>query len=83
MLYFFLGTMVHTGVAIIMLVSDHPMYAIYELAPRATEMSALTDIKVAGGIMELGGCGLIFGVLTVMFFRWIGGTGAEPDHAPR
>jgi putative membrane protein len=77
MLYLFLGTLVHTGIAIIMLVSDHPMYGVYELAPRATALSALSDIKVAGGIMELGGAGLIFGVLTVMFFRWTGGTGAE------
>ncbi len=77
MLYLFLGTMVHTGVAIVMLMGEHPMYGVYELAPRATEMSAMTDIKIAGGIMELGGAGLIFGILTVMFFRWSGGTGAE------
>ena len=78
MLYLFLGTLVHTGIAMVMLVYDHPMYGVYELAPRATGMSALTDLKVAGGIMELGGVAVIFGVLTVMFFKWFGGTGAEP-----
>lgn len=77
MLYLFLGTLVHTGIAMVMLVYDHPMYRVFELAPRASGMSALTDLKVAGGIMELGGAGLIFGVLTVMFFRWSGGSGAE------
>ena len=77
MLYLFLGTLVHTGIAMVMLVHDHPMYGIYELAPRATAMSALTDLKVAGGIMELGGAGVIFGVLTAMFFKWSGGSGAE------
>lgn len=77
MLYLFLGTLAHEGIAIVMLIHDHPMYGVYELAPRATGMSALTDIKTAGGIMELGGAALIFGVLTVMFFRWTGGTGAE------
>ena len=83
MLYFFLGTMVHTGIGILLLVADHPMYGVYELAPRATALSAMTDLNVAGGIMELGGGGLIFGVLTVMFFRWTGGMGAERDHASR
>ncbi len=43
----------------------------------------MTDLNVAGGIMELGGGGLIFGVLTVMFFQWTGGMGAERDHARR
>jgi putative membrane protein len=77
MLYLFLGTLAHTGIAIVMLVNNHPMYEIYELAPRAIPMSAITDIKIAGTVMELVGAGIIFGVLTVMFFRWSGGTGAE------
>mgnify|MGYP002787296808 CR=1 FL=1 len=80
MLYLFLGTVVHTGIAIVMLIRDYPMYSIYELAPRATAMDAMTDLKVAGGVMELLGIGIIFGILTAMFFRWTGGVGAErPD----
>jgi hypothetical protein len=58
------------------------MYGIYELAPRATRMSAITDIKVAGGVMELVGIGIIFTILTVMFFKYTGGTGAE-QRTPR
>jgi cytochrome c oxidase assembly factor CtaG len=81
MLYLFLGTIAHTGIAIVMLITQHPMYAVYELAPRATALSAQADIKVAGGIMELGGAAIIFGVLSAMFFRWSGGTGAEPRHS--
>jgi cytochrome c oxidase assembly factor CtaG len=73
MLYLFIGTVVHTGIAIVMLIRDYPMYSIYELAPRATRMDAITDLKVAGGVMELLGIGIIFGILTVMFFRWTGG----------
>lgn len=80
MLYLFLGTIAHTGIAIVMLITQHPMYAIYELAPRATALSAQADIKIAGGIMELGGAAIVFGVLSAMFFRWSGGTGAEPRH---
>ena len=33
MLYLFLATLVHTGVAMVMLVSEFPLYGIYELAP--------------------------------------------------
>lgn len=77
LLYLFLGTLVHEGIAIVMLMREHPMYAVYELAPRATAMSALTDLEIAGGVMELGGAAIVFGILTVMFFRWTGGMGAE------
>ena len=77
MLYLFLGTLAHSGIAIVMLVRDHPMYGVYELAPRVTGLSAMDDLQIAGGVMELGGAAVIFGVLTVMFFRWTG-TGAEP-----
>jgi putative membrane protein len=77
MLYLFLGTLAHTGIAIVMLSRAHPMYGVYELAPRVFQLSAVEDVKIAGTIMELGGAGIIFGVLTVMFFRWSGGTGRE------
>lgn len=77
MLYLFLGTLAHTGIAIVMLVREHPMYGVYELAPRVINLSAMQDLQIAGGVMELGGAAVIFGVLTVMFFRWTGGTGAE------
>lgn len=77
MLYLFLATLAHTGIAIVMLSRDHPMYGVYELAPRAIPLTAVDDVKVAGSIMELGGAGIIFGVLTFMFFRYSGGTGQE------
>ena len=69
-LYLFLGTVFHTGIAIAMLMRDYPMYAVYELAPPMSGLSALDDIMVAGGIMELAGSAIIFGIMTVMFFRW-------------
>ena len=70
MLYLFLGTLFHTGIAIAMLIRDFPMYRVYELAPPMTGLSAIDDIKIAGGIMELAGAVIVFGVLTGMFFRW-------------
>jgi hypothetical protein len=60
-----------------MLAWNHPMYGVYELAPRVLPLSALDDVKIAGTIMELGGVAIIFGILTMMFFKWSGGTGKE------
>ena len=77
MVYLFLGTLAHTGIAIVMLSRSHPMYGVYEVAPRALALNAVDDVKIAGSIMELGGAAIIFGVLTVMFFKWSGGTGRE------
>jgi cytochrome c oxidase assembly factor CtaG len=77
MLYLFLGTLAHTGIAIVMLQRNHPMYGVYELAPRALHLTAIEDVKIAGTIMELGGAAIVFGVLTFMFFKWSGGTGRE------
>lgn len=70
MLYLFLGTLFHSGIAIVMLMRDFPMYGVYELAPPMSGLSAIDDLKIAGGIMELAGLGLVVGVISVMFFRW-------------
>ena len=81
MLYLFLGTLVHTGIAMVMLVSQFPMYGIYELAPPWEIWSPLEDQHLAGGVMELAGAAIIFGIITVMFFRWSGGLAG--DNAPK
>jgi putative membrane protein len=75
MLYLFLGTLVHTAMAIVMIVRDLPMYAVYELAPPVVPWSALDDLKIAGGIMELAGAAIIFAVLSRMFFAWAKASG--------
>jgi putative membrane protein len=83
MLYLFLSTLVHTGIAMVMLVRDFPMYGIYELAPPWPAWSPLEDQHLAGGVMELAGAAVIFGIITVMFFRWSGGvSGDTPPSAP-
>lgn len=71
MLYLFLGTLFHTGIAMVMLIAEHPLYGVYELAPPMTGLSAYDDLKVAGGIMELVGLAIIFSVISVIFFRWM------------
>jgi putative membrane protein len=83
MLYLFLSTLVHTGIAMVMLVRDFPMYGIYELAPPWPAWSPIEDQHLAGGVMELAGAAVVFGIITVMFFRWSGGvSGDAPPSAP-
>lgn len=80
MLYLFFATLVHTGIAMVMLVREFPMYGIYELAPPWPVWTPLEDQHLAGGVMELAGAAIIFGIITVMFFRW--SKGVAGDNAP-
>ena len=50
--------------------SQYPIYALYELAPRVSGISAVADQRVAGLIMKSCGGALLFGTMSVMFFRW-------------
>ncbi|HXC25683.1 MAG TPA: cytochrome c oxidase assembly protein, partial [Gemmatimonadaceae bacterium] len=64
-------TLVHSGIAIVMLMAEFPLYGIYELAPPRGWYPPIDDLEFAGGIMELAGTLIIFGVITAMFFRWV------------
>lgn len=60
--------------------SQYPIYALYELAPRVSGISAVTDQRVAGLLMKTCGGALLFGAMSVMFFRWYRQEGdAEPE----
>lgn len=50
--------------------ADYPLYAVYELAPRVSALSAVQDQQIAGLTMKIGGGLLIFGTASVLFFRW-------------
>ncbi len=78
-LYVFLATMIHSGIAIVMLLADFPIYGIYQLAPPMPGLSAMTDLQVAGGIMEIGGTAIAFGVMTGLFFTWVKRTDAAVE----
>jgi cytochrome c oxidase assembly factor CtaG len=71
-LYLLGGTLFHTVIGMIMLVSDHPMYGIYELAQPIFAIAPRTDQQVAGGVMELGVFFAIVIASGVLFFRWAG-----------
>jgi putative membrane protein len=69
-LYLLLGTLFHTVIGMIMLVAEHPMYGIYELAPPIFAVPPRADQQLAGGIMELGVFFAIVVATGVLFFRW-------------
>ena len=70
MLYLFFGTQPHLLIAMWLLAADFPVYATYELAPRATGLSAVIDQQIGGAIMLGFGATYILGAITVLFFRW-------------
>lgn len=69
-LYIFLGTQAHLFIAMWLLLSDFPVYATYELAPRVSGLSALQDQQVAGGIMIGVAEPIVFAFIGFVFFRW-------------
>jgi len=70
LLYLFFGTQVHLFIGTWLLVVHFPVYGTYELATRVSGLSALTDQQVAGGIMVGLTEPIVFGAMTVVFFRW-------------
>jgi cytochrome c oxidase assembly factor CtaG len=69
-LYLLVGTLFHTVIGMIMLIAEHPMYGIYELAPPIFSIAPRADQQLAGGIMELGVFFAIVIACGVLFFRW-------------
>lgn len=70
MLYLFLQSLVPTVPASFLTFGDRPLYHIYESFPRLWGISALEDQRTAGLIMKIGGGAILWGFMTVIFFRW-------------
>ncbi len=77
MLYLFFGTQPHLYIAMWLLGADYPSYGTYELAPRVSMLSAITDQQIAGALMLGFGGTYILGAITVLFFRWMSEKPAE------
>jgi cytochrome c oxidase assembly factor CtaG len=71
MLYLFFGTQPHLYIAMWLLAADYPAYGTYELAPRITSLSAITDQQIAGALMLGFGATYVLGAISVLFFRWM------------
>jgi putative membrane protein len=78
-LYLFLQSIVPTVPASFLVFGQHPLYHFYETVPRLWGLSAGEDQRIAGLLMKIGGGFFLWGVITVLFFRWH----AESDAADR
>ncbi len=75
------GSVPHTPIAMWLILSSHPVYGVFELAPRVNNFDARMDQQLAGGLMlTLGGI-FVIAMLTVIFFR-MAGVRSAPDAAP-
>jgi putative membrane protein len=70
MLYLFLQSILPTVPASFLTFADGPIYRFYETVPRLWGIDVVTDQRIAGLIMKLGGGLLLWGVITVLFFKW-------------
>lgn len=61
--------------------SDFPIYATFELAPRATELSARHDQSLAGWLMLAGATPLLIYRLGTAWFAWYAWENRRPDPA--
>lgn len=68
--YLLLSVFLPTVPASFFTFSRFPIYGLYELAPRVHGIDAVSDQRVAGLLMKLGGGIILFSVMSVMFFRW-------------
>jgi cytochrome c oxidase assembly factor CtaG len=71
MIYLFVVTAVVAVIpASFLTFATAPLYAIYELAPRIGTMTAIEDQQLAGIVMKLATIPIIWGTISVMWFRY-------------
>ncbi|MFO7299260.1 MAG: cytochrome c oxidase assembly protein [Actinomycetes bacterium] len=77
MLYLFTATgIVAIAPASFLTFTTTPVYALYELAPRVTSLTAREDQQIAGIIMKLATIPFVWSTIAVMWFRWAKQEGA-------
>jgi len=70
MLYLFLQSVVPTVPASFLTFASTPIYSAYESVPRLWGVGVVTDLRLAGLIMKLGGGLLLWLAIAILFFRW-------------
>ncbi len=70
MLYLFLQSVVPTVPASFLTFASTPIYSVYAEAPRLWGLDAVTDLRIAGLLMKLGGGLLLWLAIAIVFFRW-------------
>lgn len=72
MLYCFLMVIPMSVVSIYIVMADALLYPAYATAPRVWGISPLADQQYGGLIMWIPGGVFFYGVMTVVYFRWVG-----------
>jgi putative membrane protein len=70
MFYLFLQSVVPTVPASFLTFGKTPLYHVYTTFPRLWGITALDDMQVAGLIMKIAGGIMLWGAITIVFFRW-------------
>jgi putative membrane protein len=68
--YLIASTVLPTLPSALLIFSDYPYYSVYELAPRATALTAHQDQQVAGLLMKVVADPLVWVTTGFIFFRW-------------
>jgi putative membrane protein len=64
------ASVLNTGVFAYLTFSTLPVYAIYELAPPISGLTAREDQRVAGLLMKIGGAPILWTWISILFTRW-------------
>ena len=79
--YLFSATLPPILPAAFLTFADYPLYAVYELAPRALDLPAHSDQQIAGLTMKIIGDLPLWFAFGVIFFRWARESGgSNPVH---
>ena len=70
MIYLFMQSVVPTVPASFLTFATTLIYSAYEKMPRLWGMDVVTDLRVSGLIMKLGGGLLLWLAIAIIFFRW-------------
>jgi putative membrane protein len=70
MFYLFLQSVVPTVPASFLTFGKTPLYHVYATFPRLWGISALSDMQAAGLIMKIAAGLVLWGMITIVFFRW-------------
>jgi len=70
MIYLFIQSILPNVPAAFLLLATGVVYKYYATVPHPY-MSAIQDQQLAGAIMKVGGTTYLWGIITIMFFRWV------------
>ncbi len=79
LLYLVANIFIPTVPASFMTFADYPIYALYELAPPVSRLTAREDQQIAGLLMKVLGGLIILAIGTVLFFKWWSAEPGEDD----